>query len=117
MPDSKYVKNLQKIIIDALEELKAIDILVIDVHRLTTITDMMIICTGSSSRHAKSLAENLVMKIKKQGIKPLGVEGENDGEWILVDLGDIIVHIMLSRTRDFYGLEKLWDLPKKTRGK
>jgi ribosome-associated protein len=117
MPISKQLKNLQKTIIDALEALKAIDILVIDVHRLTTVADKMIICTGSSSRHAKSLAENLVIEVKKQGIKPLSVEGESDGEWILVDLGDIIVHIMLSRTRDFYGLENLWNLPKKTREK
>ncbi len=117
MPISKQLKNLQKITVDALEDLKAMDIIVMDVHRLTTVTDMMIICTGSSSRHAKSLAENLVTEVKKQGIRPLGVEGENDGEWILVDLGDIIVHIMLSRTRDFYGLEKLWDLPKTTRRK
>lgn len=117
MPISKQLKNLQKIVIDALEELKAIDIIVMDVHRLTTVTDTMIVCTGSSSRHAKSLADNLVTKVKQQGIRPLGVEGEKDGEWILVDLGDIIVHVMLSRARDFYGLEKLWDLPKKTRGK
>jgi ribosome-associated protein len=113
---TKLLKNLQKQIIKALEDLKTIDLVTIDVHRLTTITDMMIVCTGSSSRHVKSLADNVLAELKQEGFKPLGVEGEKDGEWVLIDFGDIIVHIMLSRTRDFYGLEKLWQLPQKKRG-
>jgi ribosome-associated protein len=112
---NQYLKNLQHHVIEALESLKALDLVTIDVHRLTTITELMIVCTGSSSRHVKSLADTVLVALKKEGFKPLGVEGEKDGEWILIDFGDIIVHIMLSRTRDFYGLEKLWQIPQKKR--
>jgi ribosome-associated protein len=105
-------KDLENTAVNALEDLKGIDIIVLDVHRITTITDRMIVCTGSSSRHVKALSDNVVTTAKAAGIKPLGVEGEKTGEWILIDLGDVIVHVMLARTRDFYGLEKLWDLPR-----
>jgi len=99
---------LQKIVIDALEEIKAVDIVVQDVTAVTDMADIMIFASGTSSRQVKSLASNVVEKIKKAGSMPVGVEGENTGDWVLVDLGDVIVHIMLPEVRNLYDLEKLW---------
>ena len=98
-------------IVDALEDAKANDIRVIDVRHLTSMTDYMVIASGTSDRHVKSVANSVVDTMKKSGNRPLGVEGENDGEWVLVDLQDALVHVMLPRVREFYNLEKLWDLP------
>ncbi len=100
--------QLKKITLDALEELKAIDITILDVHKLTTITDIMIICSARSSQHMKSLASNVIACVKKKNYKPLGIDGENSSEWILVDLGDVVAHIMMPTTRELYQLEKLW---------
>lgn len=102
------LKKLQKIVIKAIEDLKAIKVVVLDVQGLTSITDLMIICSGTSNRHVKSIANNVVEKAKTNGIPPIGVEGVNDGDWALIDLGDIIVHVMRSEARDFYNLETLW---------
>jgi len=102
--------NLHKIALDALEDLKAIDIRVLDVTKLTSITDYMIVASGRSDRHVRSLADSVVSSAKKSGFQPLGVEGEKEGEWVLVDLGDVIVHVQTPKTRDFYNLEKLWDI-------
>jgi len=94
----------------ALDDMKARDVRVIDVHRLTTMTDYMVIATGTSDRHVRALAGRLVERATEAGCKPLGMEGEDAGEWVLVDLQDVVVHIMLSRVRDLYKLENLWDM-------
>ncbi|WP_423064186.1 ribosome silencing factor [Candidiatus Paracoxiella cheracis] len=108
-------EKLAKLIIDTLEDHKALQITELDVTELTDIVDRMIICSATSKRHANALADNLIMKSKEAGIKPLGVEGEEESEWILIDLHDIIVHIMLPEIRDFYSLEKLWSMTEEAR--
>ncbi len=100
--------TLRKSVIDALEELKAKDIREIDVRGKTSIADLLVIASGTSARHVKSIADEVTRFAKKAGVMPLGVEGEQEGEWVLVDLGDVIVHVMLPRIREFYGLERLW---------
>jgi len=102
-------EQLQKLAIDALNDLKAIDLITLDVRKLTTIADVMIICTGRSNRHVKSLAENVVKKAKESGLNYIRMEGEREGEWVIVDLADVIVHVMQPATREFYNLEDLWE--------
>jgi len=99
---------LRKSVIDALEELKAKDVREIDVRGKTSIADLLVIASGTSARHVKSIADEVVKFAKRAGVMPLGVEGEREAEWVLVDLGDVIVHVMLPRIREFYGLERLW---------
>jgi ribosome-associated protein len=99
---------LQNTVLMALDDLKARDVVVLDVRRMTSIADFMVIASGTSDRHVRALAENVVEKCKEQGTRPLGVEGLREGEWVLLDLQDILVHVMLPRVRDFYNLEKLW---------
>jgi ribosome-associated protein len=101
-------ESLQSTVMEALDDMKARDVVVIDVRGLTSIADSMVIASGTSDRHVRSVAENVVEKCKEGGHRPLGVEGLKDGEWVLVDLQDIIVHVMLPKVRDFYNLEKLW---------
>lgn len=95
-------------VLDALDELKAKDVREIDVRGKTSIADLLVIASGTSARHVKSIADEVVKFAKKAGVMPLGVEGEQEAEWVLVDLGDVIVHVMLPRIREFYGLERLW---------
>jgi ribosome-associated protein len=99
---------LRKSVIAALEDLKAKDIREIDVRGKTSIADLLVIASGTSARHVKSIADEVVKFAKQAGVMPLGVEGEREAEWVLVDLGDVIVHVMLPRIREFYGLERLW---------
>ncbi|MFU8798326.1 MAG: ribosome silencing factor [Gammaproteobacteria bacterium] len=104
-------KPLKNLIIKALEDLKGKNIIVLDVTELTPMTDIMIICTGTSNRHVKSLAKNVVERAKKRGEQPLGIEGEREGDWILIDLNSVVVHVMLAEVRTLYSLEKLWSCP------
>ncbi len=101
---------LQKVIISGLEELKAYNIKVLDLHSLSTFTDLMVIASGQSTRHVKALASKVIEKSNLVGVRPLGVEGQREAEWILLDLNDIVVHVMLPQVRDFYNLEKLWKI-------
>ena len=94
----------------ALEDLKAVDPVVMDVRSLSSVIDYLVIASGTSSRHVKSLADNVLMKAKEQGLRPLGVEGERVGEWVLVDFGDVVVHVMQPAIRSFYDLERLWSV-------
>jgi ribosome-associated protein len=93
-----------------LEDLKAREVKVVDVRKLTTVTDYMVIASGTSDRHVRSMADRLVEKATRAGERPFGVEGQDGGEWVLVDLQDVVVHIMQSRVRDFYKLENLWEM-------
>ncbi|WP_109124767.1 ribosome silencing factor [Dyella sp. C11] len=99
---------LRQHVINALDELKAKDIREIDVRGKTSIADLLVVASGTSARHVKSIADEVVKFAKQAGVMPLGVEGEREAEWVLVDLGDVIVHVMLPRIREFYGLERLW---------
>jgi len=102
------IEDLKHLILTALDDMKAVDIVELDVKGKTSVTDLLIIAGGTSSRHVKSIASSVAIEAKKIGKQPLGVEGEAQGEWVLVDLGDIIVHVMQPHVRQFYDLEKLW---------
>lgn len=102
------LKKSVELLLAALEDLKALDIKILDVKNLTSITDIMLIASGRSSRQVKALADHIAETAKANGIKVLGLEGDQQGEWVLIDLGDIIVHIMQPEIRDYYQLEKLW---------
>lgn len=104
--------ELQNLVRDALEDMKAIDIVVLDVRHLTAITDAMFVASGRSDRHVRAIADALVQKCATADVKPLGVEGMEGGEWVLIDLSDVIVHVMVQRTREFYDIEKLWDISR-----
>ena len=108
---------LKKVALRALDDLKGIDIAELDVRGMTSVTDFMIVASGTSARHVKSLADAVVQACKAAGVPPLGVEGEREGEWALVDLGDVVVHVMQPRIREFYALEKLWTVTEESRGK
>ena len=104
------VEELRDLVVETLEDMKARDINVIDVRGKTSITDFMIIASGTSDRHVKSIAETVAFKAKQAGETPLGTEGINEGEWALIDLNGVVVHVMQAKVRDFYQLEKLWEV-------
>jgi len=101
--------QLRQLVVSALEDLKAIDIQNVDVSGISPLTDYFVIASGNSTRHVKAMGEKLAVLAKQSGIPPLGIEGHRQGEWVLLDLNDVIVHLMLPQTRAFYNLEKLWE--------
>lgn len=103
-------EQLCALVVDALDDVKAKDIVSLDVRRMTSVTDFMIVASGTSNRHVRSLVENVAEKARAAGQRPIGVEGEEGGEWVLLDLQDALVHVMLPTVREFYNLEKLWSL-------
>ncbi len=105
-----HKKDLVALVEDALNDLKARDTRILDVSKLTSITDYMVISSGTSSRHVRSIADRVIEKAKGAGVLPIGVEGHEFGEWVLVDLDAVVVHIMQPGPRDFYKLENLWDM-------
>ncbi|GHD67818.1 ribosomal silencing factor RsfS [Luteimonas padinae] len=102
------VDVLLSTVLEAVAEIKAVDVVDIDVRGKTSVCDFMVIASGTSTRHVKSIADEVVKFAKRLDCQPLGVEGEREAEWVLVDLGDVVVHVMLPRVREFYALERLW---------
>jgi ribosome-associated protein len=100
---------LEKLVLTALDDMKAVNVKLLDVRGLTDITDAMIVASGNSDRHVRAIAENVLQKAREAGRRPLGVEGTRDNEWVLVDLQDVLVHVMLPRVREFYAIEQLWE--------
>ena len=100
---------LRDVVLGALTELKAVNVRALDVRGITDITDTMVVASGTSDRHVKSIADRVVQRCREAGYRPYGLEGERDGEWVLLDLQDVVLHVMLPRVREFYALEKLWE--------
>ena len=107
---AKPMPSLKTVVIDALADMKALEVKVLDVRGLTDVADFMVIASGTSDRHVRSVAQRVVERTKEAGFRPHGVEGQQDSDWVLIDLNEMIVHVMLPRVREFYGLEKLWDM-------
>ena len=103
-------EQLSDLVVDALDDIKGLDIVKLDVRDMTTVTDFMVLASGTSSRHVQALVDNVAEKAREAGHKPIGIEGEEAGEWVLLDLQDTLVHVMLPKMREFYNLEKLWSL-------
>lgn len=108
-PGTERASHLLQAVTAALEDMKAVNVKVIDVRGLTDFADTLIIASGTSDRHVRSIADRVIEQAKAHGVRPLGTEGEREGDWVLVDLQDIVVHVMLPRVREFYALERLWD--------
>ena len=101
-------KATQKLIYEALLDAKAQDIRVLDVRKVTDFTDYMIIASGTSNRHVIAMGDRIIDALRDHGRRPIGIEGQDPGDWVVVDFGDVVVHLMRPQTRDFYNLEKLW---------
>lgn len=114
--EANYLDAMKQAVIDALEDIKGFDIAVMDVRKLTNMTSYMIVASATSSRQAKAMGDNVREKLKEKGYEIRGTEGEKDGEWVLVDLNDMVVHIMIPATRAYYNLEQLWGDAEARRG-
>ncbi len=114
---SMEIEALRDVVLQTLDDMKAKDVVVLDVRGKTSITDIMIVASGTSDRHVKSIAETVAFKAKQAGETPLGTEGINEGEWALVDLNGVVVHVMQPKVRDFYHLERLWSMDESTLAK
>ncbi len=110
------VNELKALAVNAVEDLKAFDVNIVDVTGRSSITDVLVFASGRSDRQVKSIANNVVIEAKKAGVKPLGVEGLKTGDWVLVDLGDVVVHVMLPQVRDYYGIERMWEVDESADG-
>ena len=115
MPKVAKAKKTQQWIQDALEDAKTQNIAVLDVRKISDFTDYMVIATGTSNRHVQSSADKVVETLRGQGVRSVGIEGKQLGDWALIDFGDVVVHIMREQTRDFYNLEKLWSDAKRVK--
>jgi ribosome-associated protein len=111
VPRSRELVALEKVVLAALEDLKAVNVKVLDVRGLTDVADTMIVASGNSDRHVRAIADRVIERTKAIGRRPMGTEGKTDAEWVLVDLQDVLVHVMLPRVREFYALEQLWEAP------
>ena len=109
-------ETLKQLVVDALDDMKAQDVQCLDVQDLTSVADYMVVATGTSNRHVKAIADEVIDKLKEAGDRPRGVEGVDQSEWILLDLGDVIVHVMQAATRKLYDLESLWNMAPAGRG-
>lgn len=101
-------EKLKDIVVNAMDDMKANDINVLDVRERTSVTEYMVVASGTSNRHVKSIADNVIEEVKNNGIRPLGIEGGAGSDWVLVDLGGIVVHVMMPAAREFYDLERFW---------
>jgi ribosome-associated protein len=101
-------KRMHELVYDALVDAKAQDIAMLDVSKISDFTDTMVIVSGTSTRHVQSVADRVVDALRTHGVRAIGVEGKKIGEWVLIDFGEVVVHVMRPQTRDFYNLEKLW---------
>jgi len=113
--NSENLDSTNDLVKKALDDLKGLDTQVLDVTQMSEVMDTLVIVTGTSNRHVKSLASNVIDEMKKRDSRPIGVEGMDTGEWVLVDFGDIVIHVMLKTAREFYDLEKLWSTPPASR--
>lgn len=102
--------ELCDLVVEALDDIKAQDIVRLDVKEMTTVTDWMVVASGTSNRHVSALVDNVAEKAREANHRPIGIEGEEGGEWVLLDLQDVLVHVMLPKVREFYNLEKLWSI-------
>lgn len=103
-------EQLVTLIKTTLADIKAQDVVILDVTNMTSIADHIVIASGTSSRHVKSIADRVIEGVKEAGVKPLGIEGDSQSDWVLVDIGDVVVHVMTPATRQFYDLERLWSM-------
>jgi ribosome-associated protein len=105
------IEQLKELVLATLADMKARDVTIMDVRDKTAVTDFMVVASGTSDRHVKAIAETVAFRAKDAGEQPLGIEGVNEGEWALIDLNGVVVHVMLPKVRDFYQLERLWSAP------